>query len=54
MARGPQDEETPQRSSDPVPVSAREPDAPDAEADCPPPDEDELQVIEEPGYGHGV
>ena len=47
-------ESTPQKESNPQQVWAREPDVPAAEPKCSPPDDDEGQVIEEPGYGHGV
>jgi hypothetical protein len=35
-------------------VLTTEPDMPGSESECPPLPEDEGQMIEEPGYGHGV
>ena len=49
-----QDDSTPQEDPNQAQVWAREPDVPDGEPQCPPAQDDDEQVIDEPGYGHGV
>ena len=49
-----QDESTPQEDPNGSQVWGREPTVPDDQPTSPPADDDEGQVIEEPGYGHGV
>jgi hypothetical protein len=47
-------EPRPQKESNRPQVWAREPAVPANEPKCAPSEDDEAQVIEEPGYGHGV
>ena len=49
-----QDEPMSANDSNPPEVWPREPDQPEREPACPAPDDEQGQMLEEPGYGHGV